>query len=95
MRIKSAVQWFPGVKASGIIEIPPSHVDQSAARGIVFDRPGGTFAVTWMGNIQLAYGDWVVTMDSGNRYVFKQPDYYLRMFEKRSLWQKIKGIFIS
>jgi hypothetical protein len=94
MQVKSAVQFQPradkdAYRSLGIIWMPAQRVTD-AARAIAYDRPGGWFAQTWLGNIQMAPGDWLVTCGSGNKYVVKQADYFPDFGASawRSFWRR-------
>lgn len=97
INVRTAVQWFPPPeKADGtprghspipnVVYIAARRVN-APERGIAFNQPGGWFAQTWLGNIQLATGDWVVTCTSGNVYVIKQADYQPWAGDFRAPWQ--------
>lgn len=86
MQVKTAVQWVPPADktdgkprshspASGVVYIPARRVND-AARGIAYDQPGGWYAQTFYGNVQVAPGDWIITCASGNVYVIREVDYY-------------------
>lgn len=97
LQVKSAFQWHPrtdkdAYRSLGIIYIPAQRVTE-AQRGIAYDRPAGYFAQTWLGNVQMAPGDWLVTCGSGNRYVVKQFDYHPDMQLGMSFMQKLRGLF--
>ena len=94
MQVKSAIQFHPradkdAYRSLGIIHMPAKTV-KDAARGIEYEQAAGFFAQTWLGNIQMAPGDWLVTCISGNSYVVKQADYYLDFGKtaQRSLWKR-------
>lgn len=71
-----AVQWFPGKKVDGVLRIPASRVDQSATRGIVFDRPERHVVNTPIGQWEVAQGNWVVTEPNGERMVYDDTHFY-------------------
>lgn len=85
-----AVQWFPGKKVDGVLRIPAGRVDQSATRGIIFDRPERHVVNTPFGQAELGAGDWVVTYPSGNRYAVKDEDYSTP--KRASLWRFLKWV---
>lgn len=91
LNVKSAFQFQPrddknAYRSLGIIHMPAQKVTDSA-RGIAYDRPGGFFARTWLGNIQMTPGDWLVTCGSGNRYVVKEADYCTVSSARCSFWR--------
>ena len=94
LQVKSAFQFQPrddkdAYRSLGIIHMPAKTI-KDAARGIEYEQPAGFFAQTWLGNIQMAPGDWLVTCGSGNRYVVKQFDYYpdFGKTAQRSFWKR-------
>lgn len=68
------IQWFPERKVDGVLRIPASRVDQSATRGIIFDRPERYVVSTPYGQAEIGAGDWLVIYPSGNMYVMKDED---------------------
>lgn len=96
LQVKRAFQFQPredkdAHRSLGIIHAPAKTV-KDAARGIEYEQGAGYFAQTWLGNIQMAPGDWLVTCGSGNRYVIKQCDYFPG-FGKVSFWQRLWRTF--
>lgn len=75
MRVKHAIQWFPGVDHEGVFKMP-NHTTTDHRRGIIFDRPEGFYADTVLGRQPITPGSWLVTCRSGNLYVVKEGDYW-------------------
>lgn len=90
LKIKNAIQWFPGVEAPGIFRMP-QHTVTDQRRGITFDRPEGFYGDTVYGRQQLTPGAWLLTCESGNTYVVRSEDYSTSF--KVSFMQKLRELF--
>lgn len=86
-----AEQWRPGRLIAGVLKIPASLVDQSATRGIIFDRPERHVVKTEFGQAELADGDWVVSGKHGELYVFKDIVFF-SYFESTSWVSRIVSV---
>ena len=71
-----AVQWFPGIKVDGVIEIDPCSPDDPAYGGYVEKGE----IETREGKHTVSYGDWIITGVKGEKYPCK-PDIFEATYE--------------
>lgn len=78
---------FKGVPFSGIIHQKAQRVDMGNTRGIIFDRPERYIVNTPVGQLEIAYGDWLVEFVPGRHYVIKNADINGAEQPKRKRWK--------
>lgn len=80
---------FVGIPFPGVMHQKAQRVDQSATRGIIFDRPERWIVNTPRGQQEIAQLDWLVEFPSGNRYVMMTSDIQALEPQPKKKWWKI------